>query len=570
MNESREQGAQANEAGAKKPRFAIRPGRPRVEPTYQLSATIRALDGARVFPTQVVPHVLAWAAQKFPEPLPDNARDGAPFSLETGGQQLEAVAPHDAAFWAMRLKQPDAPFSDHRAVPGRTWISEVSLADRGDRTDIAVRVTCASLDYATAPIHLTRPRAVVDIAARFHVEQVRRLTPEPWFIESDADIEELFDLVTNDARRLPVFVLSETDPAHTTVPLDRFVLDPGRLAKRAHCLAHVAVIPRDFSYRWTDIVGKPWSVFRGAVRTYWPGLDFDRDLPTNHQLAFPNTIVFYRFEGDAGEEAFERFLVARAHQYAASKPFHAPGIPSFTDARLRAVELAREEARGGPDETAALARHVDALAVRVHELEDENATWIGDIDRLEAELRRVRNENYQLVLKADALQHRLREAGSTAEEPEQPLPETYGDIPDWVGQHLVGRLMLHPRAVRALKSAVYQDVSLVVQALQLLATEFRDMRMGNRGAKERFEQQCGELGLSMGGSIRRERAGQYGDEYFVRYPLESDRSEFLEEHLSKGSSKDARHALRIYFFWDAETQQVVVGWLPSHLQNRMT
>jgi hypothetical protein len=29
-------------------------------------------------------------------------------------------------------------------------------------------------------------------------------------------------------------------------------------------------------------------------------------------------------------------------------------------------------------------------------------------------------------------------------------------------------------------------------------------------------------------------------------------------------------ALRIYFSWDDDAQQVVVGWLPSHLRNRMS
>ena len=41
-------------------------------------------------------------------------------------------------------------------------------------------------------------------------------------------------------------------------------------------------------------------------------------------------------------------------------------------------------------------------------------------------------------------------------------------------------------------------------------------------------------------------------------------------HIRKGRDHDARHCLAIYFFWDEETRQVVVGWLPSHLDNRLT
>jgi hypothetical protein len=45
---------------------------------------------------------------------------------------------------------------------------------------------------------------------------------------------------------------------------------------------------------------------------------------------------------------------------------------------------------------------------------------------------------------------------------------------------------------------------------------------------------------------------------------------FLEYHLRKGVAKDERFCLAIYFLWDEQEKKVVVGWLPSHLDNRMT
>jgi hypothetical protein len=36
-------------------------------------------------------------------------------------------------------------------------------------------------------------------------------------------------------------------------------------------------------------------------------------------------------------------------------------------------------------------------------------------------------------------------------------------------------------------------------------------------------------------------------------------------HVKKGNSREARNCLRIYFFWDEEREQVVVGHLPAHL-----
>ena len=42
----------------------------------------------------------------------------------------------------------------------------------------------------------------------------------------------------------------------------------------------------------------------------------------------------------------------------------------------------------------------------------------------------------------------------------------------------------------------------------------------------------------------------------------------LDRHLKGSDSRDRRYGFRLYFFWDDESQIVVVGWLPSHLDNR--
>jgi hypothetical protein len=42
-------------------------------------------------------------------------------------------------------------------------------------------------------------------------------------------------------------------------------------------------------------------------------------------------------------------------------------------------------------------------------------------------------------------------------------------------------------------------------------------------------------------------------------------------HLKPGrNTRDPTRCLRIYFFWDDEEEQAVVGWLPGHLESRLT
>ena len=62
-------------------------------------------------------------------------------------------------------------------------------------------------------------------------------------------------------------------------------------------------------------------------------------------------------------------------------------------------------------------------------------------------------------------------------------------------------------------------------------------------------------------------SGELGDEYDVIY---NGRKCRLEQLIVKGNDRDPRHCLRIYFFWDDETNRVVIGSLPGHLQNRLS
>lgn len=67
--------------------------------------------------------------------------------------------------------------------------------------------------------------------------------------------------------------------------------------------------------------------------------------------------------------------------------------------------------------------------------------------------------------------------------------------------------------------------------------------------------------------IAKERVGEQGDTYLISV---DGRPRMLDRHLKKGTSKDQRHCFRLYFLWDEDSQQAVVGWLPSHLDTRQT
>ena len=106
-----------------------------------------------------------------------------------------------------------------------------------------------------------------------------------------------------------------------------------------------------------------------------------------------------------------------------------------------------------------------------------------------------------------------------------------------------------------------------MQTLRLLATDYVNGRRGDRDAYKRFETGIRSDSVELSKSISDARAGEQGEEYFVRYKGER---RLLEWHLKKGASRDSGRDLRIYFFWDDGDEEVVIGFLPAHLDNRIS
>jgi hypothetical protein len=409
------------------------------------------------------------------------------------------------------------------------------------------------------------------LATSFVLSTARQLEDRPWYLNTKDDLEAFYQFITNPQRTLPVYLLTEADPKRLPGKVRQYMLDEHKLAQDTLGLAHVAVLPHDASFAWTNRVGKVWSAFQGATRTYRPSLDFETDSPfADHPLALAENIILMRYKGLEGEEAFVAFLADRAHQEAAARQVDWGGCLFFTDAKRRQAEIVRGEATEEADWQAIYEDEVAVLERKIKETEEERDDMMELGTQAETDRDYYRAENESLRWQVESLRARLAE--KTGDDPDMSIeiPQDYEDLPDWVRKNLTGRLILHPRAIHAVRDAHYEDVELVYRSLLLLGNEYRNMKLGYDGTKEAFDRQVGALGLQYSPSISRERAREEGDAYFIQYPPHTTNKRFLEMHIRKGRDHDARHCLAIYFFWDDETRQVIVGWLPSHLDNRLT
>jgi hypothetical protein len=426
------------------------------------------------------------------------------------------------------------------------------------------------LPFATEEIALTRPRVVLTLANECRLHDVRPLSGRPWPLQNDEDIHAFRQFLTDEGRQLPVYLLTEADAAELGLKVRRFLLDEDRLAQRLLGLGHVVTMPAEIAYRWTELVGKPWSAFRGAVRTYRPGLRFGEDSLSSHPLALAARVLAFAYKDFKSEDAFTEFLIDQAHREVAARRVEWADCVYYVDALGLSATIAREMARDESDWRSIYEQEIASLREKVVEREKEIEEWSDQAVEAGKVCDNYVEENRRLRTLVDTLRRALTAKTGQAHDAEIAIPQTYDDLPEWVEEHLVGRLLLHPRARQAVKEAIYEEPRLVYQSLLLLASDYRDMHLGIPGAKERWETAIKNHRLQLSGSIARARAGEEGDTYFVRYPLHTEQKEFLEFHLRRGNSHDHRRCLAVYFFWDAEKQQVVVGWLPSHLENRLT
>lgn len=142
---------------------------------------------------------------------------------------------------------------------------------------------------------------------------------------------------------------------------------------------------------------------------------------------------------------------------------------------------------------------------------------------------------------------------------------TLDGLEDWASLHAT-KLVFVPRAFTGAKKSLYQQPAHVYRALEFLAGPYHSYRTGAL-SKPQMEAALNASGCQLAGATTATVAGTQGDTYFVRW---GDQRRRLDQHLRRGGGRDERFCLRIYFFWDNDSSQVVVGWLPSHLDNSLT
>lgn len=488
---------------------------------------------------------LKWAKKRTGRPLPKSAWDLQDFELLVGGRSCTGIIIQSGPFdlWALRVEYPD----DN--VPGRIWSTEIVIGGEvGGRPHVSLRLIVTTTE-ANLQIEPHVPGLVLQmIEAPGLIRGARRLTSEPVAIKTENDAEDLCDHLEDRERRLPIFVVAMPEgegKPHINAAL---------LAKAVAGLARIVLVPAELTWVMTKRFGKYRSVFNGGVRAYLRNFSATDD-PFRHRLFLEADL-----RKIGGESACVRSLRALAAEVSISETRLGKDVLDFAAVRTVSRKLRKSDLsdKAAPDEELLKTAEelVESLEKQIEEKDKEIDGYIEEVEAAEDRAHAAEHENRSLLFRVRQLQSALAEGGEAPTQ-EPPLPQDWSEFTDWLDQTYPDKVLLTPAARRMARSPEFEDVMQVARAIEWLATVQHDRRVNGGGSVRDAQIENGILNSPCGGDTY--AADWKGRRYEVDWHVKNG-----------GNVRDPKRCLRIYYFWEAETQQTIIDHLPSHRRTSAT
>lgn len=505
--------------------------------------------------------IYTWAKHKFWNVFRNLPPNKTTLDEKWDGNEIGILYNPDEESFIFRCAHPDV------NIAGRRWIVDAELKKHAGSYVFAVRLSVTSLQTCKEDIPFSCPDFVSRIIRNIGLSDVIPITDQPRPLSTREEVDDFIAFLENPERNLPVLLLTPCFRPEDAV-YSGYMLDAAKMAKNLMGVAHVFQIASEVNGYLTEKIGKQWSAFNGAVRTYYPQLSFEESNCYQHPMLTQNSIRLRNEDENGNPELCMQEIEGYIKTYIQKRRFawEDCGIEFYFTAyqnymhQQKAVSIKTQQELIDYYE-----KQIDQLQKQAEENLSLADSYAKDNELLQNDLDEQRQKNNQLK----AMIAYLRSLQSETEEDQDvPTDCEYTEVENWIGTYYPDRLVLLPRAKRSLKDAVYEDKALVFKCLKLLATKYYEYRTGSL-TYDKFLEACKKVdpGLEERGAITDISAGMHGDEYYVQYRGQRHK---LERHLAKGSSKDRRYCLRIYFFWDDEDQVVVIGDLPHHLDTSAT
>lgn len=490
--------------------------------------------------------VLKWANKRAGAALPKEAWDHHDFDLMAGGRNSAAVriATDAMDLWALRAEDPD------KTVAGRIWSTEVVIGGgTGQRPHLSLRlvVSTTESDFSVEPHVPGTIMQMIDEPGL--IRGARPILHVPRIIKTENDAEDLCDHLEDPERRLPIFVVVVPQGEDST-PL----IDDLSVARAAAGLARIVRIPEEQTWVLIKRFGRYRAVFNAGVRAFMPGFSATDD-PYGHRLFLGENL-----RDATAASTCAAWLRNLAAETSIATTRLGKEVLDFTSVRTtsRRLKAKDQSDRAAPDAELLEAAQmlIDSLETQVGEKNNEIDGYVELSEAAEARALTAEQENRALLFKVRQLKDTLAKGGETPTI-EPPFPLEWGDFVDWLDQTYPDRVLLTPSARRMLKSPEYENVELVARSIAWLATEHHETRVNGGGPLRDVTVENGIINASCGGDT---------------YPTDwKGRRYDVDWHIkTNGNSRDPKRCLRIYYFWETDTQQTIIDHMPSHRRTGMS
>lgn len=500
---------------------------------------------------------------------------------------------HDK-LWAVRF--------EHHADHGMVWRAEVVLADIQDVVHVGVRLTRLG-DDPSQPDPVSIPGVVRDFATSLGWRaDGLAMAATARVVREHRAVEGLISLIQRPDRALPVVVVG--------IPHGDW-LDHDVLATRLVGVAHVVAIDRARAGWLGTVLGRDLGLPGESARVYRPGFADGDDAQHNP--------IIHR--GSAGTAAQIRERIIRAAVRATRWRSSDDDIPTYTAVRLLLAEartpieveievpfppaVSDAGVIGSKDEApalveaplagtdAALAELRALMAAQTKELvelrssaaslretlertrsvrEEDRAETKELLDRLKVENAGLREEHYRLRQVIRSLRATIDDLQSyrtvaSGEDAAVVFPDSFDELPSWAARYLGDDVILLPRAIKAAQDSPLAEPRKAYEALWLLKEYYVPTLYGDRDAAAELDAQCKARGLEVCKVGMAAVSHRYKAQYEITW---RGRYYTMDRHVSGNSSRDPKLTLRVYFAVDEDSATVLVGFLPGHLDNRLS
>jgi hypothetical protein len=429
--------------------------------------------------------VLKWVEKRSGANLPPEAWSFHDYEKFSGGRDSVGVHIQNDEFdiWAVRADDPD------KVVPGRIWTTEVVIGRLGsERPRLSARLIANTVE-GDPDIEPHAPGFIQQIIDQTGLQQGSyTVSARPKQIASEADVDDLADMLVDPSRRQPVFVLSvPPDADNPNHPL----IDPEALSRATAGMGSVVVLPNVFTWMLTEKFGKTRSVFGGAVRAYLRGFTEDAN-PYAHRLVIADHVS----TPDGGTQCV-RWMRSLAATESLRQFTLGRDVLTFAEVRNASLRYTQQRLKL---QGASAGEQLDAANARIEALERQFIDQAAELDYFDAEHKdavdraEVAEEQARaFAYRIQQLQQQLEDQGRNVDD-QLELPEAWSDLANWCDVHLGGRLVLSPNARHGIKAPDFHDVETTARCLLWLATNCRNRRL--QGGEGSLREELVEAGMS--------------------------------------------------------------------------